>query len=124
MFSFAQPLPKHREIFSGECHFRDRIAGIRIESRGDEEQVRLEGHELIERAAHLGDMVRSRRKRGDGKIMDVPKGTSSGSRIARKLVNRRELDPRIIRHNVLGPVAMVRVEIPDRHPFCAVRERV
>ena len=39
-------------------------------------------------------------------------------------MDRSERDPRIARRNIFGPVAMVRVEIPDRDPLRAVREGV
>ena len=120
----AEPLTERREIFRLECHLGDRIARVRIEAGGNKKQIGLEGHESIERAAHLGDMLRARRKRRDGKIVNIAKGARPGAWIPGKLMNGGERDPRIVRDDLFGPVAMMRVEIPDRHPLCAVRERV
>jgi hypothetical protein len=65
-----------------------------------------------------------RRQRRHGEIMNVAEGAGAGSRVAWELVNRSESDPRIIRDDVFGPVAMVRIEIPDRDPLCATGERI
>ena len=124
MFVSRSHAAKRREIFRLERHLGNWIACIRIESGGNEQQVGLEGHELIERAAHLRHMVRTRREGGDGKIMNVPKRTRPCSRIARELVNGRKHDPRIVGDNIFGSVAMVCVEIPNGHPLCPVRKRI
>src|SRR5687767_8100828 len=58
--------------------------------------------------------------RGEGRdwvIVDVGERTGARSGIAGKLVDRGEDNPRMVRDDVLSPVAMVGVEIPNRHAF-------
>src|SRR5437773_12388596 len=62
-------------------------------------------------------MVAARRVRRDRKIQNIGEGFCSRARPARVLVNRREHDLFIIRYQCLGAIAMVRVEIPNRHPL-------
>ena len=54
---FAKPSTERREILRLKRHLGDRIAGVRIEARGNEQQIRLERDQLIEPAAHSGDML-------------------------------------------------------------------
>src|SRR5256885_13931519 len=37
----------------------------------------------------------------------------AGPRIGRKLMNRREVEPWVMRNNILGPVAVMGVKVPD-----------
>src|SRR5438132_1751569 len=62
-------------------------------------------------------MVAARRVRCDRKIQNTYEGFCSRARPARVLVNRREHDLFIIRYQCLGAIAMVCVEIPNRHPL-------
>src|SRR5438093_7101993 len=62
-------------------------------------------------------MVAARRVRCDRKIQNICEGFCSRARPARVLVNRREHDLFIIRYQCLGAIAMVCVEIPNRHPL-------
>src|SRR5687768_8797301 len=68
---FAQPPAEGSEVLRRERHLGNRVSRIGIEARGNEQQVGLEGDELIKGAAHLGNVLRSRRQRRDRKIVNI-----------------------------------------------------
>src|SRR2546423_12915407 len=69
-------------------------------------------------------MLRSWSQWRHRKIMDVRERPRSGPRVTGKLMNGGKGDPRIVRHDVLRAVAMMRIEVPDRDPFRAILQRI
>ena len=117
---FPIPLPPLAE--------QKRIAAVRVEAGRDQEQLRAEAVErrqqdLVPGAAELGAAA-ARRQRRVGEVADAALVACAAARIQRRLVRGRVHHPRLVLEDRLGAVAVMDVEIGDRHARQAVRARL
>ncbi len=69
-------------------------------------------------------MLLARRLWRDRVIVDVGERFLASSRISGELVDGSEPNSRIVSDNVLGPISVMCVEVPNRDALCAVFQRV
>ena len=115
--SFGQPATEQGEILGLQRHRRDRIARVGVEAGGDEDEVGLERDYGIERGPQRGHVRGPWRARGNGPVAGLrAEVLRAGAGVARVLVDGSEENAVATVQDRLGAVAMVGVEIPDRHP--------
>ena len=94
---------------------------MRIESSGDEEQV---GREIVERRQYLGEIGLAHRRpaaprlqRAVDDIAHAGLAGVTGAGKQRHFVARGIKDAGIVLEDILRPIAVMHVEIDDRHPL-------
>ena len=68
----------------------------------------------MQRPVDRVDVFGARRIGCDRIIVDIGKGSEAGAGISGELMNGGEGDAGIMRNNILGPIPMMGVKIPDR----------
>ncbi len=122
---FDQPFGDPAEILRLQLQAGERIGAVGVEPGRDQDELRREAidrrqHDLLIRVAELVG-ARERRQRRVADVADTALRARTGAGIKRHLMGGGIEDLRVVLEHVLRAVAVMHVEIHDRHALQPVR---